>query len=327
MLNKKILLIVISLITSGLLIIGGVYFINKNILSKKEIGLNSSIILTSTDVNIAKDKIGLIGISIEKKDGILTITSLLEGKPAEQFGLKVGDKIIRIDGKLTENISVDEAVKMIKGKPDTEVVLTIRRNNENDREFIIKRTALKKLPSKICQDINTLSKIPEMELTELNNLPEFYSKVFWEKIPFDQQSDFGKYAIYLYLGNIIIDPPELCGQEWVARVGASTIEESNQIEDSFYQYYSSEFLKRGWNWKINVRGFEINGAAADGPTGGIWGYLKATKNELRTVVLSRDFSGQRKAVPDDDFFEFNCPCETEFRIFVSDIVSLDELIP
>jgi len=66
-----------------------------------------------------------IGVEITKKDGFVTIISPLRGMPAEKAGLKPGDKILKIDDKDAQNMNIMDAVKLIKGKKGTEVVLTV----------------------------------------------------------------------------------------------------------------------------------------------------------------------------------------------------------
>lgn len=71
---------------------------------------------------------GGIGIEIGKRDGELTVIAPLKNTPAEKTGLKTNDKILSIDGKSAIGISVDEAVKTIRGKKGTKVLLKIYRN-------------------------------------------------------------------------------------------------------------------------------------------------------------------------------------------------------
>ncbi len=68
-----------------------------------------------------------VGIEITIKDGILTVVSPIEGTPAYKAGLKAKDMIIKIDGKSTKNITLQEAVKRIRGPKGTKVHLTILR--------------------------------------------------------------------------------------------------------------------------------------------------------------------------------------------------------
>lgn len=81
-----------------------------------------------------------IGAEIGKKDNLLTIISPLPGSPAEKAGIKPGDKIYAIDDKDVIDLSVEEAVKMIRGPHGTEVKLTVSSNGpENSRDVTIKR--------------------------------------------------------------------------------------------------------------------------------------------------------------------------------------------
>ncbi len=74
-----------------------------------------------------KGKFSGIGIEITMKDRTLTVVSPIEGTPAYRAGLRAGDQIIKIDGKPTRNLSLTEAVKLIRGPKGSKVVLTINR--------------------------------------------------------------------------------------------------------------------------------------------------------------------------------------------------------
>jgi len=69
---------------------------------------------------------GGLGIEISLSNGILTIISPLRGTPAYDAGVMAGDIILEIDGKSTERISLFEAVNLLRGKPGTDVTLTVR---------------------------------------------------------------------------------------------------------------------------------------------------------------------------------------------------------
>lgn len=70
---------------------------------------------------------GGVGMEIDVKDGVLTVIAPLKGTPAEAAGIKAGDIIAAIDGKTTEGLSVEEAVRKIRGEVGTEVEFTIIR--------------------------------------------------------------------------------------------------------------------------------------------------------------------------------------------------------
>ncbi|GBD34460.1 putative CtpA-like serine protease [bacterium HR35] len=69
-----------------------------------------------------------VGMEIGIRKGVLTVISPLEGTPAERAGIKSGDKILKIDGEDTSNLTLEEAVSKIRGKPGTKVTLTIYRD-------------------------------------------------------------------------------------------------------------------------------------------------------------------------------------------------------
>ncbi|EFK07201.1 PDZ domain (Also known as DHR or GLGF), partial [delta proteobacterium NaphS2] len=81
-----------------------------------------------------------IGIEITVKDKILTVVSPIEGTPAYLAGMKAGDKIIKVEGESTLDMSLMEAVKKIRGPEGSTVKLTVlREGEEKPLEFAITR--------------------------------------------------------------------------------------------------------------------------------------------------------------------------------------------
>lgn len=72
---------------------------------------------------------GGVGIEIMIIKDVLTVVSPIEDTPAFHAGLKPGDQILKIDGKSTKDISIIEAVKLLRGNKDTKVTITILREN------------------------------------------------------------------------------------------------------------------------------------------------------------------------------------------------------
>ncbi|MFA6193385.1 MAG: S41 family peptidase [Parcubacteria group bacterium] len=66
-----------------------------------------------------------IGVEIGMKNDVLTVISPLDASPGEKAGLRAGDKILKIGDKLTSDMTVDEAVSMIRGPKGTEIALMI----------------------------------------------------------------------------------------------------------------------------------------------------------------------------------------------------------
>ena len=99
------------------------------------------------DVN---GQFGGIGAEIGTRDGILQIISPLKSAPAERTGLKAGDEIVKIDGTITSNMSVFEAVKRIRGPIGKKVVLTIfRKGWKKTKDFGIIRELINIPSSKL----------------------------------------------------------------------------------------------------------------------------------------------------------------------------------
>lgn len=73
-----------------------------------------------------------VGMEIGIRDEILTVVSPLSNTPAERAGLMSGDKIVSIDGKSTQGMSVERAVQLIRGEKGTDVVLTIKREGRQE---------------------------------------------------------------------------------------------------------------------------------------------------------------------------------------------------
>jgi len=72
---------------------------------------------------------GGLGIEINMMDGRLTVISPIDDTPAFRAGIKAGDVIWKIDGKLTRNMTITDAVNRMRGKKGTKVTLTIVRKN------------------------------------------------------------------------------------------------------------------------------------------------------------------------------------------------------
>ncbi len=87
---------------------------------------------------------GGLGIEITIKDELLTVISPIDDSPAAHVGMKSGDRIIKIDGVITRGITLLDAVKKLRGKPGTQVKLTVLREGENAlKEVLLTRDSIK----------------------------------------------------------------------------------------------------------------------------------------------------------------------------------------
>jgi len=84
-----------------------------------------------------------VGMEIGQRKGRLTIIAPLEGTPAQKAGFRSGDVILKIGDKPTDDLTVDEAVSLIRGPKGTEVVLTVLRDEwETPKEIKVTRDVI-----------------------------------------------------------------------------------------------------------------------------------------------------------------------------------------
>jgi len=73
-----------------------------------------------------------VGMEIGMRNNVLTVIAPLKNTPAYRAGLKAGDKILKINDTLTSNLTVEEAIRLIRGPKGTEVKLLISREDEKE---------------------------------------------------------------------------------------------------------------------------------------------------------------------------------------------------
>jgi carboxyl-terminal processing protease len=77
-----------------------------------------------------------IGIEVGMEDGYIKVVAPIEDSPAWRAGIKAGDLITRLDSVPLKGLSLDEAIKKMRGEPRSKVVLTVSRKNE-DKPLLI----------------------------------------------------------------------------------------------------------------------------------------------------------------------------------------------
>ncbi len=80
-----------------------------------------------------------IGVEVGLKNDRLTVIAPIDETPAAKAGIRAGDVIATIDGQSTSELTLDEAVKKIRGEKGTEVKLTVVREGEEPKELAITR--------------------------------------------------------------------------------------------------------------------------------------------------------------------------------------------
>ncbi len=91
-----------------------------------------------------KGQFGGIGIEITVRDGVLTVVAPIDDTPAAKAGILANDQIIKINGKLTKGMTVQDAVKLLRGEPKTPVTIHIMREGFKElKEVTLVRDIIK----------------------------------------------------------------------------------------------------------------------------------------------------------------------------------------
>jgi len=174
-----------------------------------------------------------IGAEIGLRKGVLTVISPLKGSPAEGAGLKAADKILKVDGASTANLSLDEAVRLIRGEKGTQVTLTVFRDGvDHAIEIKIIRDTIK------VQIINTeqkpngvfvirLSTFTESAALEFRKAVQDFFESGSKKLILDLRNNPGGYLTvavdiaswWLYPGEVVVREKNYDDTEDVFRSG------------------------------------------------------------------------------------------------------------
>jgi carboxyl-terminal processing protease len=93
-----------------------------------------------------KGKFGGLGIEVTMESGFVKVVSPIDDTPAFRAGIKSGDLITHLDGESVQGMALSEAVEMMRGKVQTDIVLTIRREGEEPFDVTITRDVIRITP-------------------------------------------------------------------------------------------------------------------------------------------------------------------------------------
>ena len=134
-----------------------------------------------------KGKFSGIGIEITMKDRILTVVSPIEGTPAYQAGIQAGDQIVKINGASTKNMTLAEAVKLIRGAQGSKVTLTLNREGfTHPRDFIIVREIIpiRSVKARIVDGGIAYIRVANFQDQTAKDLEDFLKKMRQRLVPF-----------------------------------------------------------------------------------------------------------------------------------------------
>ncbi|MGB9578487.1 MAG: S41 family peptidase [Halothiobacillaceae bacterium] len=87
---------------------------------------------------------GGLGIEVGMEDGFVKVIAPIDDTPAQRAGLQAGDLIIRLDDKPVQGMSLNDAVKLMRGEPGTKIKLTVvRKGQEKPLEFNLERALIR----------------------------------------------------------------------------------------------------------------------------------------------------------------------------------------
>ena len=91
-----------------------------------------------------RSEFGGLGIVVSTRDGVLTVISPMEDSPGYRAGILPGDQILRINGKTTEKMSLQDAIDLLRGDPGQKVILTIyRASSKQTKDYSLLREIIK----------------------------------------------------------------------------------------------------------------------------------------------------------------------------------------
>lgn len=121
-----------------------------------------------------------IGVQIGVRDGKLLVISPIEDTPGEKAGLLAEDEILEINGESTKGITVDKAADKIRGEEGTTVTLLIKRKNQPNKLYTIKRAEIeiKSVSVKLPENIKLNNKIGYIRVSSFlsKNAAEEFTK-------------------------------------------------------------------------------------------------------------------------------------------------------
>jgi carboxyl-terminal processing protease len=126
---------------------------------------------------------GGLGIEVGMEDGLVKVISPIEDTPAFQAGIKSGDLIIKLDDTLVKGLTLNDAVKKMRGKPGTNILLTVLRKNENKPlQFTLTRAVIKvqSVKAKLVEPGYAYARITQFQEHTAENLATSLEKMLKE---------------------------------------------------------------------------------------------------------------------------------------------------
>ena len=127
---------------------------------------------------------GGLGIEVGMEDGFVRVVAPIEDTPAARAGIRTGDLIIKIDGKATKGLELSDAVKLMRGKPNTDIQLTISRKGASQPlEFTLTRDVIKvqSVKSKLLPSGHAYLRVTQFQEHTVEYLVDHLNRVIAER--------------------------------------------------------------------------------------------------------------------------------------------------
>jgi carboxyl-terminal processing protease len=103
-------------------------------------------------------RFGGLGIVVQMRDNYVTVVTPIEDTPGFRAGILAGDRILKIDGQNAERMTVEDAVKLLRGEPNTEITLTFERPTSGEtKDYKLTRAIIK---VDMAKDVNGRKEFP-----------------------------------------------------------------------------------------------------------------------------------------------------------------------
>lgn len=195
---------------------------------------------------------GGLGIEVSMEDGFVKVISPIEDTPAFRAGIKPGDLIIKLDDTAVKGLSLTDAIKRMRGKPNTSITLTVVRKGETKPlVFTLVRAVIKiqSVKSKLIEPGYAYIRITQFQEQTGENLAKAIDKLFKEStvpmkgLVLDLRNDPGG----LLNGAVAVSAAFLPANSLVVYTDGRTEDAKMKLKASpeFYQRDTrSDYLKR-----------------------------------------------------------------------------------
>jgi carboxyl-terminal processing protease len=210
-----------------------------------------------------KSEFGGLGIVVSTKDGVITVVTPMEDTPSFRAGIMPGDEILRINGNVTDRMSLQDALSMLKGDPGQKVTLTIYRSSTKEtKDFTLQREIIKVTSVKdakiLDQSEGTKFKIGYVRITQFN---EPTAQELAQKLDGLQRQ--GMQALILDLrfnpGGLLTSAVDVCGQFLPPKT--MVVYTEGREGSQRHEYFTDQKAKPRLNMPMAVL---VNGQSASG---------------------------------------------------------------